>query len=634
MHSRYRWVVAVCGMTLWLALSGCALFGEQPLPPDDTAGPDVTPTGDEETQPPPTETPAPFKTELVICMADDPDSLVPYSSPAADALLRLVTLPAVVFGEDYTADESPLLVSLPDVGDETLYRNEDSTLAVVLRYRDDLVWSDGTPFTVADALLGLSLPASSYGPTSDVLDVQQVDDYTLEVTLADGAEYPYVPSQPPLPVHILGQTVDPSTISVAQMMSPALGPYALQVIGDDQSITFQANPHYSGADSLIPIVRVRFVPDPAQIIAELLAGGCDVIVSDGFSTDQLLPFLDLLVSSHVRAQATPGYVYDQVIFNTYTGPFGRIPYFADERVRQAFAYAFDRAALASTLFRAAVSPLDSWIPPGHWAYPDQGVLTSYPYDPTSAAALLDQAGWSDLDGDGTREYHGVGGVYACQRGEWSIEEGTVLAPTLIIPAGDSLREQIADKLRADLAPIGVALQVQPVDPSLMFDQSGPLTYREFDMALLAAVTRPDPGGISRWVGVDVYRHPLDLTAVHRWQLEDRWLEAEQLVERLALSNVPVVTNNYQGQNYGGWCHDEANIAIVEANLALSLAERQSYYASQQAVFAREVPVIPLFYRPRVVASTAYLCGIRPGPYDPIMWNIASWYFDRNAACAR
>ncbi len=580
----------------------------------------------------PTQTPSPFKEELVICASDAPDRLYGSADPVAEAILRTVSMPAAVYGESYMA-EPGLLASLPNSSDGSLRRNDDGTLTIVLHYRDDLVWSDGQPFSVDDALLGLSLPASPYAPSFGVLDAWG-SDMGIEATVTEGAAYPYVPSQPPLPTHVLGDQVDVDVLvgdADAQLLNPSLGPYFLQEVQSDGSLLFASNPHYTGADLRIPAVHFRFIGDPAQILAELTSGGCDVVLDDNLSFDQLPDLLAAQQGGKVRAYAWPGTVWDQLVFNTYAADSSRVLYFADVRVRQAVAYAFDRTTLAQATWDSISPVLDSWLPPDHWAYVHDG-LTSYSVDRAVAANLLDEAGWIDQDGDGTREYHSAGGAYTCQRGEWRIAEGTPFSPELLMAADDPLRVQIAQQLQNDLAQLGIHVQVRASDPDVLFASDGPVVRRDFDMIVLAGLTRPDPGGINQWVGVDVFRHPLEQTVVHRWDLAERWLISEQLVERLALSNIPGSASDYQGQNYSGWCDEQANIAIVEANLAQDLAERQAFYAQHQVIFTQQAPLVPLFARPRLAASASYVCGILPGPYDPLTWNIAAWYFDEKGLC--
>ncbi|MCC6904201.1 MAG: hypothetical protein IT326_00055, partial [Anaerolineae bacterium] len=337
-------------------------------------------------------------------------------------------------------------------------------------------------------------------------------------------------------------------------------------------------------------------------------------------------------SGALRLVVSAGAVNEQVVFSTYVDPTtGRVPFFADSRTRQAVASAFNRAGLANSLTVGLMPALESWIPVEHWAH---RTATPRAHDPALAAQLLDQAGWVDGNGDGIRDYAGEGGTYACQRGGWSIEPGTPFTPTVVIPAGDTLRAQIAAQLQVELRAVGIDLQIVAVDPSTLFAAGGPLARRDFDLALYSSAIRPDPDGLTRWVGADVYRHPIELNPVHRWQLEDRWLVTEQLIERIAPDSTPRLANDYQGLNTGGWCQDEANLLIVAATEATSQAERQVLYEQHEAIVAEEVPVLPLFSRPRIAAAAPYVCGIVPVPYGPLLWNISTWYLDESGTCAR
>jgi peptide/nickel transport system substrate-binding protein len=77
----------------------------------------------------------------------------------------------------------------------------------------------------------------------------------------------------------------------------------------------------------------------------------------------------------------------------------------DIRVRQALLQGTDRQAIISTVFRGtspvAYGPLAA-VNPGY----DPSVQAMSPYDPQRAAALLEEAGWRDSDGDGVRDRAG------------------------------------------------------------------------------------------------------------------------------------------------------------------------------------------------------------------------------------
>lgn len=616
-------------VSIALLLAACA--ADSPVPASTDAageGEDAAPAATAE----PSATPEP-PTEVTLCAIERPATLYE-DSPAAVAIRDLIGGRVATFGVDFEA-EPGILAELPQPGTDSLTVNEDGSVTVTLHYRDDLAWADGEPFSADDARLGLLLPSGVYDPRFEVLEASVVDPLTLRVTAAIGVEYPYVPSQIPLPAHLIDEGSAAgaggdwlSTENPA--LTVTLGPYLLTEAGEEAA-TFTPNPVYPAAGESIDRVHVAFVGDATALIAGLADGSCDVALDGTLAGQSLADLAAASGDGGWTLAARSGFVSEQVWFNSYTAGLGREPYFADTRVRQAVGYAVDRPALSAELFGEALPTLDSWIPPGHWATL-QGIEPAYALDAGQASALLDEAGWRDEDGDGVREYHGEGGDYTCGRGGWSIAEGTPLAPVLVIPAGDAERAAEADRLVSDLAAVGFGLTVQEQDPATLYSADGALVQRQFDMALLAGLGRPDPRGISRWGGAAIYLDPISGEAVTVSGLPDFGAGTEFIVERLMADNTPGIANDFTGQNYGGWCDEAANLAIAQADGLRPLADRAAAYGAHQLRFAADLPALPLYVRPLVGGVTARVCGVQPGPYDALTWNIAAWRIDETGAC--
>src|SRR3546814_304427 len=73
------------------------------------------------------------------------------------------------------------------------------------------------------------------------------------------------------------------------------------------------------------------------------------------------------------------------------------PILQDKRVRQALVYAIDRGTINQRLFEGRQTVAHSGASPLDWVYNED--VKTYPYDPAKAAALLDAAGWTELQGD-------------------------------------------------------------------------------------------------------------------------------------------------------------------------------------------------------------------------------------------
>ncbi|HEV8384018.1 MAG TPA: ABC transporter substrate-binding protein, partial [Candidatus Acidoferrales bacterium] len=76
------------------------------------------------------------------------------------------------------------------------------------------------------------------------------------------------------------------------------------------------------------------------------------------------------------------------------------PVLARREVRQALAYATDRAQLVKYLMRDQARPADTLLPPNHWAFGSD--IRHYDYDPARAEQLLDAAGFPRKSAAGVR----------------------------------------------------------------------------------------------------------------------------------------------------------------------------------------------------------------------------------------
>jgi peptide/nickel transport system substrate-binding protein len=79
------------------------------------------------------------------------------------------------------------------------------------------------------------------------------------------------------------------------------------------------------------------------------------------------------------------------------------PFLTDLQVRRALALAVDRPSIAALYGRTGRPTANILVSPSSYASSD----TSYKFDLAEAAALLDQAGWKDSDGNGVRDKDGV-----------------------------------------------------------------------------------------------------------------------------------------------------------------------------------------------------------------------------------
>lgn len=139
----------------------------------------------------------------------------------------------------------------------------------------------------------------------------------------------------------------------------------------------------------------HFLPEPSSRSIALLAGDFDIV-------------FDLLPTSIGRVKASSDYRVDfsrltgqpaYWFLNTEKAPTN------DPAVRKALLHAVDMGAAVKSIMRGVAPPAHgplSHVTPEYAPELDE----MYPFDPKKAAALLDEAGWVDSDGDGFREKDG------------------------------------------------------------------------------------------------------------------------------------------------------------------------------------------------------------------------------------
>jgi peptide/nickel transport system substrate-binding protein len=174
-------------------------------------------------------------------------------------------------------------------------------------------------------------------------------------------------------------------------------------------------------------VRFRIVPDAVVRALELRKGTADLGGVNSLGPDTVAT---LAKEPGIAAEEQPGTQLAYISFNFND------PILAHREVRQAFAYATDRASLIRYLLRGQARPASSLLPPNHWAYePD---VMQYPYDPARAEQLFDAAGFP----------RGQGGVRFHIELKTSTEESTRL-----------LGEALADEWKR----VGVVLDLRPLE---------------------------------------------------------------------------------------------------------------------------------------------------------------------------
>ncbi len=540
---------------------------------------------------------------LRIGLLEEPGDLLPYHSDTGDqrmtARIGALLFPEPMLMLSYAYTSTGVLERLPSfengdievrsvdvyldaTGAITVTATEVITqrqqLAITYRWNPNLRWSDGTPVTAEDSVFAYELaqqvPLGEEAQSRLGLleSYKQVDSHTTRAILKpDYTDPAYIQTfWTPLPRHLL-QDVPPAELFQSDFAQRPVGygPYMIES-REQGSIRMKPNPYYFGPQPLAETVTFVFLDSVDMLRSSVLGGSLDVAVADRATPEQLTFLARDQENDVLAVQYVPSPIWEHLDFNL------DVPLLQDIRVRRAIAHGLNRPAIIDALLGGKVPVLDSWVLPGQWASAPADQLTRYPYDPDQARRLLDEAGLLDTNGDGLRELNGA---------PVEIE--------LLTTDGSPLRAGIADMLKADMAAIGLTVNVRAISTAELYSPEGPLFRRNFELVLFAWIAGTDPRG---------------------WEL---W----------SCTAVPSQTNGWTGNNFPGWCFFEADRAIRTATTALDQAERQAAYLRQQQLFTQELPSLPLFQRLSLVFSSPNIQGLRPDTLAPVTWNIATWTRD-------
>jgi peptide/nickel transport system substrate-binding protein len=349
----------------------------------------------------------------------------------------------------------------------------DST-SITFHLRQEVMWHDGertdardvafTWETINDPITGFpnisDLEFFKKGPGS----FEVLDDFTIRIHMDPHPQFMDV-FRPLgiLPEHLLGDVPRDQLRQhpYGTQCPVGNGPFVFESHRPQARWTFTANPVFPAALGGRPFVDRyvhRVIIEQTTLLTELLTENVDIYVAPA---PEQAPTILENPNLELRTFASRQY--------TFVGWNARRPQLADARVRRALTMATNREEIVAAVVRGYGSVSHTGVPPHHWAY-DPSVIEPIPFDPDGARSLLDEAGWSDRDGDGVRES----------------ADGTPLSITVKYNP-NTVRQQIAEIMQAQLAQVGVEIEPRVVEWTTLVDQISNPEVRDFDGVVMGWV---------------------------------------------------------------------------------------------------------------------------------------------------
>ncbi|MDM9379963.1 peptide ABC transporter substrate-binding protein [Chlorogloeopsis sp. ULAP01] len=468
--------------------------------------------------------------------------------------------------------------------------------SVTWKLKQGVKWSDGQPFTAQDVVFTynfLSNPA--VGATSTayyeaVKNVEAVDNYTVKINFKNinpAWSLPFVGENGMiLPRHIFEKYNGSNAREAPGNLLPVgTGPYRVVQFKPGDIIIYEPNPVFREASQpLFKRVELKGGGDATSAArAVLQTQNADF----AWNLQVEAPILKQLeAAGQGKLQASFGAEVERILLNqtdpnqaTQEGERSSLkyphPFFSERKVRQAFSYAINRDTIAKQLYGAIGRPaVNLLVAPDIYNSPN----TKYEFNLQKAAALLDEAGWKDTNGNGIRDKNG--------------KEVSVLFQTSVNP----LRQKTQEIVKQALTSIGVRVELKSIDPSIFFsaDPANPDTTLHFyaDMQMFTTGNNsPDPGAYMK-----------------SWTCDE----------------IPQKKNNWSRQNTSRYCNRQYDALWKQSATELNPQKRQQLFIQMNDLLIQDGAVIPLIVRANVVGVNNRLVGVDTTPWDADTWNIKDW----------
>ncbi len=535
---------------------------------------------------------------IVIHQLSDPHGINPYVTSDAGASAMADRVFQKLLGQDFlTTELYPVLA-------EARPLVSDDHLTYTFTLKQGVKFSDGKPLTANDVVFSFKAIANPLIADAAALrnyyesvkEVVATSPTTVVITMTQPyflAEY-FLGTLWIMPKHVLDPTglTDKYTFAETKSMdaaqaNPAMkefaewygsedvrrdpklnigsGAYAYEEWKTGESVTLRRNDAYwaKGKDAWNPAYADKLVykviNDRNSAVVALKNAEIDFM--EYVPPTKYTEEIDTVATPHLRKYPYQTQAYSYIGFNMAR------PILGDVSVRKAIALCVDREALIKQLVRGLATLVNSPIYQDRPEYDKS--IPSIAYDPNAAKALLAQAGWADANGDGVLD-KSING------------KNTPLTLTMLINAGNELREALAVNLSEELRKIGIKMEIRKLEWSVFQENQ---KARQFDLYI---------GG---WINDPIPSDPYQIW--HSSQAKNR------------------------GSNYVSFMNPRADQLLEMNRVEFDEQKRMAYMKEFQQIIAREQPYVflwsplyPAVYNRRLQNVT--FSAVRPG-YNPPQW---------------
>ncbi|TYS67779.1 ABC transporter substrate-binding protein [Sutcliffiella horikoshii] len=349
----------------------------------------------------------------------------------------------------------------------------DDNLTWTFNLQEGVKWHDGTPFTSADVKFTYeTLQESGLGLYAGYLDgitsIETPDELTVVIKTEEPKANMLQSTTPILPKHIW-EGISMADLETWPNQNPiGTGAFKFSEFKKDEYIKLEKNPDYfykpANVDSLVFVLYAN----TDTLTQSLKIGEIDAAINIGANQVKVL---DAEESMEVVSATTHGFT--ELSINTWPDDNSKgNPLLREKDIRHAMSYAIDKQKIIDVAYAGQATPGSTLIPPSldFWHYNPENLRS---FDPEKAKEILDNAGFTDEDGDGIRE-----------------ADGEPLEFELMVRSKTSEEVRAGEMISSMLEDVGIGVKLETVDDGLLGDRI--YDNADFDMFIWGWGTDADP----------------------------------------------------------------------------------------------------------------------------------------------
>lgn len=474
--------------------------------------------------------------------------------------------------------------------------------SVTWKLKQGVTWHDGQPFTADDVVFTYQYVTDPTTGSPDsgsyvtIGTVDKVDDHTIKITFKSPTPfwqsaftgYPGMI----IPKHIFEQFKGKDSRNAPNNLKPVgTGPYKFVSFVPGDSLVAEINQNYHIQNRpFFDRFELKGGGDATSAARAVLQTG-DYDYGWNIQVDYT-QLTGLEKGGAGRIVIFPGSASERIKFNftdpnkVVNGEFSSLqaphPFFTDQKVRQAFALAFNRQVVTDQLYgkEGATTTYIVYNPKSF--LPDQ--QSKWEYNLQKAGQMLDEAGWKK-GSDGMRAKDGV--------------KMKVLFQT----SDNQVRKDTQALIKKDLESLGIPTELKAVNANVYFgDSTNPDSYPQFhaDMQMYTnGLGFPDPQSFMRG-----------------------WVSSIKGTD----DNIAQKSNNWSGNNVTRYRNPNFDQLWKQAATEVDPTKRADLYKKMNQILFDDAPEVPLVARNGVSVAKNNLQGMDLEPWaSSDLARLAYWY---------